>query len=131
MDATRIESLIAAARSVYGELKLGQFSAGSCGAAILTDHGDVFTGICIDLACGIGFCAEHAAIAEMLKSRQTRIVASVAVSGDVILPPCGRCREMMAQVDQANLDASIILKRDRVVPLRELLPEYWLISAWV
>ena len=77
MSKSQIDSLIAAARSVYGEFSLGRFSAGSCAAAILSDRGHVFTGICIDLACGIGFCAEHSAVAEMLKSRQTRIVAAV------------------------------------------------------
>lgn len=129
MKPAQIESLIEAAKGVCGEFKLGEFSAGSCAAAILTERGDVFTGICIDLACGIGFCAEHAAMAEMLKARQSRILAAVAVSGDVIVPPCGRCREMMAQVNLANLDASIVLKRDRVVALRELLPECWMTSA--
>src|SRR5262245_36867943 len=103
LDTSQVDSLIAAAKSVYGEFKLGQFSAGSCAAAILSDRGDVFTGICLDLACGIGFCAEHAAIAEMLKSRQTRITAAVAVCGDTIVPPCGRCRELMAQINTANL----------------------------
>jgi cytidine deaminase len=97
---------------------------------VLTERGDVFTGICIDLACGLGFCAEHAALAEMLKSRQSRILAAVAVSGDAIVPPCGRCREFMAQINTDNLNAEIILKLDRTLPLRILLPEYWLASAW-
>jgi cytidine deaminase len=130
MDASQIVRLIEAARSVWGEFKLGQFAAGSCAAAVLSERGDVFTGICIDLACGLGFCAEHAALAEMLKSRQSRILAAVAVSGDVIVPPCGRCREFMAQINSDNLDAEIILKPDRTLRLRNLLPEYWLASAW-
>lgn len=63
-----INALIAAAQSVYGEFSLdSDFSAGSCAAAIQTACGRIFTGICVDVACGIGFCAEHAAIAEMLK----------------------------------------------------------------
>jgi hypothetical protein len=36
----------------------------------------------------------------------------------------------MAQINSENLDAEIILKPDRTVPLRELLPESWLASAW-
>ena len=127
MNKSQIDTLIAAARSVHGEFNLGRFSAGSCAAAILSDSGQVFTGICIDLACGIGFCAEHSAIAEMLKNRQTHIIAAVAVTGDSIVPPCGRCRELMAQVDARNLGASIILSSERVVTLSDLLPECWLI----
>jgi len=126
MNRSQIDSLIAAARSVHGEFSLGRFSAGSCAAAVLSDGGQVFTGICIDLACGIGFCAEHSAIAEMLKSRQTRIVAAVAVAGDAIIPPCGRCRELMIQVDPQNHDTGIILSPERVVVLSDLLPESWL-----
>lgn len=68
MKPAQIESLIEAAKGVCGEFKLGEFSAGACAAAILTERGDVFTGICIDLACGIGFCAEHAAIADTINS---------------------------------------------------------------
>lgn len=51
--------LTAAAGSVVGEMKLGEGgTAGSVGAAIRTVEGEVFAGICIDLECGLGFCAE-------------------------------------------------------------------------
>ena len=88
--------------------------------------GRLYTGICLDLACGIGFCAEHAAVAEMLKARESEIDAVVAVGADGILAPCGRCRELMAQINPANLDCRVVLGEDRVVILRTLLPEHWL-----
>lgn len=126
MDGARAE-LIAAARGVCGELALREdFSAGGVGAAIRTTKGNVYTGICIDLGSGLGFCAEVAAIAEMLKHRETHIAAVVAVSGRRILPPCGRCRETMVQIDSRNLDATVIVGEDREVRLRELLPHHWL-----
>ena len=127
MNKNRLQ-LIKAAKSVCGEFKLrNEFSAGSAGAAIRTANGNIYTGICIDLACGLGFCAEVAAVAEMLKARETHIVAVVAVSKGLVLDaPCGRCREMMAQVDIRNLDCTIILGDDREIPLRQLLPEHWL-----
>ena len=119
--------LIAAARGVVGEVKLGErSSAGSVGAAIRTVEGDVFTGICIDLECGLGFCAEVAAIAQMLTHRQTQIDTVVAVTKDRILPPCGRCRETMAQIDIRNLDCKVIIAEGQAVLLRELLPHHWL-----
>lgn len=121
--------LISAARAVCGEFRLSEnFSAGSVGAAIRTAEGNIYTGICIDLACGLGFCAEVAAVAEMLKHRETHITEVVAVSGNHILPPCGRCREMIAQVDSQNRDCRIILDKDRVLTLRQLLPDHWLTS---
>lgn len=118
--------LIAAARGVVGEMKLGEgTSAGSVGAAIRSVEGDVFTGVCIDLECGLGFCAEVAAIAQMLAQRQTQIDTVVAVTKDRILPPCGRCRETMAQVDSRNLDCRVIIGEGEVVRLRDLLPHSW------
>lgn len=126
MDETR-SRLIAAARGVLGEFRWSKdFSAGSVGAAIMTAEGRIYTGICVDLASGLGFCAEVAAIAEMLKHRESRIIAAVAVSKDRIVPPCGRCRETMVQVDPRNLDCRVILGEDREVPLRDLLPHHWL-----
>jgi cytidine deaminase len=122
------QHLIDAAKKVTGEFPLSRrsFSAGSCGAALETGDGKVYTGICIDLACGIGFCAEHAAVAEMLKNRETHIRAIVATNEEGILPPCGRCRELMIQIDRRNADTDVVLGPDRVEKLRDLLPEHWL-----
>lgn len=62
-------------------------------AALVTAESSVFTGVCVDTACSLGFCAEHAAIAEMLKARQSRVQMIAAVNKDgAVLPPCGRCR---------------------------------------
>ena len=102
------------------------WSAGGVGAAVRTTRGNIYTGVCVDLGSGLGFCAEVAAIAEMLKHRETHIEAVVAVSGDRILPPCGRCRETMVQIDARNLDCMVIVAENREVPLRELLPDHWL-----
>lgn len=128
LDQETRSTLMAAAQAVCGPFGLREdFSAGSVGAAILTASGNIYTGICIDLACGLGFCAEVAAIAEMLKARETRILAVVAVSADgQVLPPCGRCRETMAQLDTHNLDCIVILPGERTAPLRALLPDHWL-----
>jgi len=122
-----IDTLKAAASAVAREQNLSKdCSAGGVGAALLCDSGDTYTGICIDASCSIGFCAEHAAIAEMLKSRRTRVVAMIAVNDrGEILPPCGRCRELIYQVDKRNGDTQVILPDKRVMLLRDLLPWHW------
>jgi len=119
--------LIKGAKKVVGEFRLSKrfLSAGSVGAALVTKAGNVYTGICIDLACGIGFCAEHSAIAEMLKHRETEIKMIVAVTQHGIIPPCGRCREMMVQVNRKNKDTIVIISDKKVKKLRELLPDLW------
>ena len=97
--------------------------AGTVGAAIVSSSGKTYTGICLDFACSLGFCAEHAAIAEMLKCQESEISLLVAVTHDGnVLPPCGRCREMMWQLSAANKDAMIILSVNEAQPLRDLLP---------
>jgi cytidine deaminase len=115
--------LKAEALKVVGKFECSKdCTAGGVGAAVLTTSGEIFTGICIDTACSLGFCAEHAAIAEMLKHRQTQIVAVIAVNAKgAVIPPCGRCRELLHQVDPANWDTKVILD-NAVVTLRELLP---------
>ncbi|HLJ53585.1 MAG TPA: cytidine deaminase [Chthonomonadaceae bacterium] len=120
-------SLIAEARACAGQFTLSQpwLTAGSVAAALVTEDGNLYTGICLELACGIGCCAEHSAIAAMLNSRETVIKKIVAVTIVDILAPCGRCRELMVQVDAQNLDAEVILPLGEVRTVRELLPYTW------
>lgn len=100
-------------------------AAGSVAAALLTDKGNVYKGVCIDTPCSMGFCAEHAAIAAMITAGESRIVKIVAVSDrNGVIPPCGRCREFMYQVNHANLSTEIRLK-DTIATLDSLLPDRW------
>ena len=98
------EELIEADRAVCGDFPLqDEFSA--CGVAIRMADGHIFIVICIDLASGLELCAEVAAMAEMLKHRETHIDTVMAVSGQRILPPSSRCRETMAQIDPRNMES--------------------------
>ena len=127
----QVDELIQHAQAVLGEFSLSvpDLTAGSVGAALVTRQGNIYTGICIDVTCGMGFCAEHAAVAEMLKARETEIDMIVAVGEGVILPPCGRCRELLVQVAASNLGTKVILPNKRIRLLRELLPDHWLITG--
>jgi cytidine deaminase len=121
-DVSRSE-LIEAARALVTEMDLGDGnSAGGVGAAIKTVLGNVYTGVCMDLGSGLGFCAEVAAIAQMVTNGETHIDTVVAVTFDGILPPCGRCRETMVQVDPRNIDCTVIVSESEDVKLRDLLP---------
>ncbi len=121
------ELLIAEAKKHVGEFSLSQAgrTAGSVSAALVTEGGNLYTGICLDLDCGIGFCAEHAAIASMLLGRETVIKKIVAVTDREILAPCGRCRELMLQVDSRNEDCVVLLPMGDALKLRDLLPHWW------
>ncbi len=82
------------------------FSAGGVGAAVRTADGNIYTGVCIDLGSGLGFCAEVTTMAEMIKHRET-----------------------LAQSDIRSLDCQVIFSEDHVVHLRELLPRHRLEST--
>lgn len=117
------------ALEIVGKFELDGFSgnsAGAVGCALLSAKHNIYTGICIDVACSLGFCAEHAAVAEMLKNRETQIAMIVAVNeaGD-ILPPCGRCRELMIQVDKNNLNTLVMIDNGNTMKLKDLIPEIW------
>jgi cytidine deaminase len=119
--------LVEKARSAiqYRELT-GDCVIGEVGAALLTADGNLYVGVSISAACGIGFCAEHSAIATMITAGETQVQKAVAVtSKGRVIPPCGRCREFFYQIDRGNLKTEIILDADRSVLLEALLPERW------
>lgn len=96
---------------------------------MITEGGNSYSGVCIDTGCGTGFCAEHAAIAAMVTAGEYRIEKIVAVWKDesgatFVLPPCGRCREFMRQIDPANIETEVVLGRDGSMRLRDLLPKH-------
>lgn len=124
----REDPLIEAARRYVGEFELikPSLKAGAVAAALMSESGRIYTGICVELACGIGFCAEHAAAAEMLKERETMVRRIVAVNKDRVVAPCGRCREFLIQIDRRNLDCEVLLPDGVSARLRELLPNAWL-----
>ena len=98
-------------------------AAGDVAAALVTAAGNVYTGICVSTACSLGFCAEHAAVAEMLKAREAevRMIVAVNSAGDV-LPPCGRCRELLWQISPANRATWVVLGPAAGRRLEDLLP---------
>jgi cytidine deaminase len=122
------EELIEKARAVVNPREIGHgCTVGNVGCALLTEKGNLHVGVCIDTGSGIGFCAEHSAIASMVTQGEQRIRKIVAVLGDgTILPPCGRCREFMRQIDKSNMERTeVLLASDRTLRLRELLPHPW------
>ena len=98
-------------------------SAGTVAAALLTEAGNVYTGVCVDVRCSLGFCAEHAAVAEMLKSREAHVQMVVAVdTTGAVVPPCGRCRELLMQICPKNTKTWVVLGLGEGRTLVEILP---------
>src|SRR3972149_1875575 len=121
------KELIEKAKSVLNPRKIKHGSAvGDVGCALITDKGNVYLGVSIDTCCGMGFCAEHSAIAAMVTHGEHVIKKIVAVVEDgTPIPPCGRCREFMHQIHEENIDAEVVVGKNKSVKLRDLLPLPW------
>lgn len=102
-DRSSNDDLIDAAAAVLHPHHVDDRVFGDVASALITDTGSVYVGVCIDTACGTGFCAEHAAIAAMVTAREYKIARIVAVCrgkepGSLhVVPPCGRCREFIRE----------------------------------
>lgn len=122
MDWNELKDIAAATlspRQVSEDIEVGGVAA-----ALVTDKGNVYRGICIDTSCSMGFCAEHAAIAAMLTAGEDKVAQIVAVNWDkTVLPPCGRCREFLLQL--GNPETQVLVAEDTAVPVKELLPYSW------
>lgn len=121
--------LIKAAQSVQNSRVVSPFiEAGGVAAAILSESGRIYVGVCIDTASSLGMCAERNAIANMLTNGEHRIkrVAAIMPNGKVG-SPCGACREFMMQLHKDHGDIEILLDREtyRTITLGELMPDWW------
>ena len=92
------------------------------GAAVLTDKGNVYTGVCIDTDCSLGMCAERNALSTMITNGEyaAKKVIAVTKMGE-ILPPCGACREFMMQLGSPE-NIEILVDSDAAVTLKDLMP---------
>lgn len=102
--------------------------AGGVAAAIESESGNIYVGVCIDTCSSLGMCAERAAIASMLTHGESRIRRVVAVmSNGKVGSPCGACREFMMQLDKNSSNIEILLDTDSksTVTLGALCPDWW------
>ena len=129
MDRTWQE-MYEAARAVQGDREISRFiSAGGVAAAVLSESGKIYVGVCIDSACTLGICAERNAIFSMITGGENVVKRVIAVMPDGNAgAPCGACRELMAQLSPEkyrDIEVMMDYRNDRVVRLGELLPDWW------
>ena len=67
----------------------------------------------------------------MLTAGESKITKIVSTGSDgTIFPPCGRCRELMFQINNENLKTKVVVSEGREMELKELLPSRWQ-ELWV
>lgn len=119
------------AMKVLNPRKISEWmEAGGVAAAVESESGKIYTGVCVDGACTLGICAERNAIFNMITQGEQRIRRVIAVNRDgKAMPPCGACRELMAQLmPDGYRDIEIMLdyEKEKVLTLGELTPEWWI-----
>ncbi len=116
--------LLEIAKNTLNERPISRLaSAGTVAAAFLTDKGNVYTGVCIDVPAGMGFCAEHAAAATMITAGESKIIKMVATGvDDNGCAPCGRCREFINSIHDDNYLCEVLLEDGTITTIGELLP---------
>ena len=120
-----------AAKKVHNGRQISKYvEAGGVAAAILSDSGKIYTGVCVDTCSTLGICAERNAIFNMLTNGEQKIKRVIAVMGNGKSgAPCGACRELMVQLmpeDYKDIEIMMDREEDRVVTLGELCPEWWI-----
>jgi len=104
---------------------------GDVGAALITPKGNIYTGVSLGFYCGIGSCGEYQAIGSMISNGEKEIKTIVAVWYEAekkkyhIIPPCGKCREMILQACKNNKGTEVIISDSKKVSMKELLPLHW------
>ncbi len=101
---------------------------GGVSSTILTKAGNIYTGVCIDTACGLGMCAERNAIANMITNGESEIDKLLCIMSDGNLGyPCGACRELLMQLDKNSGKIEILtdLEARECILLESLVPNWW------
>ena len=120
-----------AARAVLNPRKISEWmEAGGVAAAVESESGRIYTGVCVDSACTLGVCAERNAIFNMITNGESRIKRVIAIGGDgKAMPPCGACRELMAQLmpkDYRGIEIMLNNEKNEVTTLGALTPSWWI-----
>lgn len=120
-----------AAKAVMNERRISEYvTCGEVSAAILSDSGKIYTGVCIDTCSTLGICAERNAIFNMITNGEC-VIRKVLV----ILPdkssgtPCGACRELMVQFmpdSYKSIEIMLDYEAERIITLGEITPEWWI-----
>ena len=120
-----------AAKAVLNPRKISEWmEAGGVAAAVEAESGRIYTGVCVDGACTLGVCAERNAIFNMITNGESRIKRVIAIGWDgKAMPPCGACRELMAQLmpkDYRGIEIMLNNEKNEMTTLGALTPSWWI-----
>ena len=123
--------LYEAAKAVQNEVKISDYvTAGEVSAAIESESGKIYTGVCIDTASTLGICAERNAMFNMISNGEYKVKRVLAILPDGKTgAPCEACREFMVQLmadDYKNIEIMLDYETGKIVKLGDITPEWWI-----
>ena len=128
------EKLYTAAEKCYHPQEISPFLyAHHVVCAVESENGEIYTGFCIESACGVmDLCAERVAALNMYLSSGQTVIRRVITFRDAPPSgeggmPCGACREFLLQLSPRNRDTEIMVDYEsrETVRLEELVPHWW------
>lgn len=125
------DKLYEKALTVWNDRNVSEYvEAGGVAAAIFTESGNIYTGVCVDTCSTLGICAERNAIFNMLTNGEHEIKKVLAIMPDGRTgAPCGACRELMVQLmpdTYRNIEIMLDYEQKKSITLGELTPEWWI-----
>ena len=120
-----------AAKAVQNDKQISDYvSAGGVAAAIESESGRIYIGVCVDTCCTLGICAERNAMFNMITNGEYRIRKVLAILSDGSTgAPCGACREFMTQLmpeDYKEIEIMVDYKTNKIMKMKDLTPEWWI-----
>lgn len=125
------ERMFNAAKSVQNGRQISDYvEAGGVAAAVLSESGKIYTGVCVDTSCTLGICAERNAIFNMITNGENIIKRVLAIMSDGrVGAPCGACRELMTQLmpgSYGDIEILIDYETGKTITLKDLTPQWWI-----
>lgn len=99
-----------------------QFAVGAC---VRGESGDLYTGANVENASyGLTMCAERVAVFKAVEAGERKIRA-VAVVSPTAAPPCGACRQVLAEFGDKDLEVMVadLEGETKTYTLGQLIPE--------
>lgn len=125
------DKLYKEAKKVQNSRRISEYiTAGEVSAAIESESGKIYIGVCMDTASTLGICAERNAIFNMVTNGESKIKRVLAILPDGSCgAPCGACRELMVQLmpnDYKDIEIMLDYNLKKTTTLDKLTPEWWI-----
>ncbi len=133
IDKTTKDRLLEAAKDILSNA-YAPYSNCRVAAAVVDNKENIYTGVNVENASfGLTVCAERNAIAAMVKAGGKRIEAILIISNIGAIPPCGACRQVIAEFAEERVP--IFLADDSGIleewTLGGLLPRIYRPDKWL